>query len=247
MGSDLLAGILATRLHESAEPVALVDLGTNGEIVIGNRDRILCCSTAAGPAFEGARISAGMRAATGAISAVSLKDGKLVCQVLGNARPRGLCGSGLVDAIAACLDLGSILPSGRMTNGGGVTLAGQVVLLPADVRELQLAKGAIAAGFELLCERWGISIDDLHAVYLAGAFGNYISRASAQRIGLLKFPMEKIRPVGNSALLGAKMALFDLPRDGSGAYPEILSRVEHVHLNEHPQFQDVYADNMGFP
>lgn len=245
VGSDLLAGILATHLHESAEPVALVDLGTNGEIVIGNRDRILCCSTAAGPAFEGARISMGMRAATGAISAVSLQDGQLHCQVLGNAPPRGLCGSGLVDAIAACLDLGSILPSGRMTSPG-VTLAGPVVLSPGDVRELQLAKGAIAAGFELLCRQWGIGIEDLHSIHLAGAFGNYISRASARRIGLLTFPLEKIQPVGNSALLGAKMALFDLPRHG-GAYPEILRLAEHVHLNEHPLFQDIYAEHMGFP
>lgn len=244
VGSDLLAGILATNLHRSEDPVALVDLGTNGEIVIGNCDRILCCSTAAGPAFEGARISMGMRAATGAISAVSLSDGELVCQVLGHAVPRGLCGSGLVDAIAACLDLGAILPSGRMTSPG-VTLAGPVVLSPADVRELQLAKGAIAAGFELLAEQWGIRLEDLRAVYLAGAFGNYISRSSARRIGLLKFPLEKIHPVGNSALLGAKMALFDLPQEG-GAYESLLQRIRHVPLNEHPQFQDVYAENMGF-
>lgn len=245
VGSDLLAGILATNLHESAEPVALVDLGTNGEIVLGNRDRILCCSTAAGPAFEGARISMGMRAATGAISAVAVQDGQLKCQVIGGERPRGLCGSGLVDAIAACLDLGSILPSGRMMSPG-VTLSGPVVLAPGDVRELQLAKGSIAAGIELLCEQWGITLDDLHAVHLAGAFGNYINRASAQRIGLLKFPLEKIHPVGNSALLGAKMALFHLPGNGH-AYSPILSRVRHISLNEHPLFQDVYADNMGFP
>lgn len=245
VGSDLLAGILATNLHESAEPVALVDLGTNGEIVLGNRDRILCCSTAAGPAFEGARISMGMRAATGAISAVTIQDGQLKCQVIGGVRPRGLCGSGLVDAIAACLDLGSILPSGRMLSPG-VTLSGPVVLSPGDVRELQLAKGSIAAGIELLAEQWGIALDDLHAVHLAGAFGNYINRASAQRIGLLKFPLEKIHPVGNSALLGAKMALFHLPENGH-AYCSILSRIRHVSLNEHPLFQDVYADNMGFP
>lgn len=245
VGSDLLAGILATNLHESAEPVALVDLGTNGEIVLGNRDRILCCSTAAGPAFEGARISMGMRAATGAISAVAVQDGQLKCQVIGGERPRGLCGSGLVDAVAACLELGSVLPSGRMMSPG-VTLSGPVVLSPGDVRELQLAKGSIAAGIELLCERWGITLDDLQAVHLAGAFGNYINRTSARRIGLLKFPLEKIHPVGNSALLGAKMALFHLPDNGK-AYDPVLSRIRHVSLNEHPLFQDIYADNMGFP
>lgn len=247
VGSDLLAGILATRLHESPRPVALVDLGTNGEIVIGNRDRILCCSTAAGPAFEGARISMGMRAATGAISAVAVQEEGFACQVLGGGAPRGLCGSGLVDAIAACLDLGHILPNGRMKIPG-VTLAAPVVLSPADVRELQLAKGAIAAGFQILCQQWGTSLEELETVHLAGAFGNYISRASARRIGLLQFPLEKIRPVGNSALLGAKMALFHQSGDGGGGdYRGILDRVQHVALNEHPQFQDVYADNMAFP
>ena len=114
VGSDLLAGILATKLHESESPVALIDLGTNGEIVIGNREKILCASTAAGPAFEGARISMGMRAATGAISEVHVQDGRLRCHVLGNVPPRGICGSGLVDAVASGLDLGLVLPAGRL-------------------------------------------------------------------------------------------------------------------------------------
>lgn len=246
VGSDLLAGILATGLHRSAEPVALVDLGTNGEIVVGNRDRILCCSTAAGPAFEGARISMGMRAATGAISEVRVEDGAMICHVLGNGSPRGLCGSGLVDAVAACLDLGSVLASGRMISGNSVTLSAPVVLTQCDVRELQLAKGAIAAGIELLAEQWGTTLDGLWAVHLAGAFGNYISRASARRIGLLKFSAGRVMPVGNSALLGAKLALFGLPED-DGSYSELLSRIRHVPLNEHPRFQDVYVENMGFP
>ncbi len=246
VGSDLLAGILATGLHERAEPTALVDLGTNGEIVVGNREHILCCSTAAGPAFEGARISMGMRAATGAISEVTVRDGRMNCRVLGNAAPRGLCGSGLVDAVAACLELGLVLPGGRMTTGDSVLVATPVVLTQCDVRELQLAKGAIAAGIELLAEQWGTTLDGLHAVHLAGAFGNYIRRDGARRIGLLKFPGEKIRPVGNSALLGAKIALFDLPRE-KGLHNELLERVRHVQLNEHPRFQDVYVDNMGFP
>ncbi|MBX7208252.1 MAG: ASKHA domain-containing protein [Verrucomicrobiaceae bacterium] len=246
VGSDLLAGILATRLHESAEPVALVDLGTNGEIVVGNRDRILCCSTAAGPAFEGARISMGMRASTGAISEVHVQDGRIVCHVLGGAEPRGLCGSGLVDAVAACLELGPIVPSGRMMTGNSVMLAPPVVLTQGDVRELQLAKGAIAAGLELLAEQLGAALDDLHALHLAGAFGNYINRTSARRIGLLNVAADRIRPVGNSALLGAKMALFDLPRE-DGSFTALLGKVRHVPLNEHPRFQDVYVDNMGFP
>jgi uncharacterized 2Fe-2S/4Fe-4S cluster protein (DUF4445 family) len=246
VGSDLLAGVLATKLHASELPVALVDLGTNGEIVVGNRDRILCCSTAAGPAFEGAKIEMGMRASTGAISEVTLRDGVMRCHVIGNAAPRGLCGSGLVDAVSACLELGSVLPSGRMIAGSSVMIADPVKLTQADVRELQLAKGAIAAGIQLLAEQWGTTLDGLHAVHLAGAFGNYINRHSASRIGLLNFAQECILPAGNTALLGAKMALFDLAH-GDGSYADLLKRVQHVSLNEHPQFQDVYVDNMGFP
>src|SRR5208337_4227622 len=127
VGSDILAGVLATRLAESEKLVALIDLGTNGEIVVGNREKILCASTAAGPAFEGARISMGMRAATGAISEVRVEDHAVNCRVLGNVPPQGLCGSGLVDAVAAGLELGRIQPSGRFANGAGAwTLADPV-------------------------------------------------------------------------------------------------------------------------
>ena len=148
VGSDILAGIVATGLHESRDLMALLDLGTNGEVVVGNRDRILCTSTAAGPAFEGARISQGMRAATGAISEVTVEDGLVHCRVLGGGEARGLCGSGLVDAVAAGLELKWIQPNGRMTIQPGMKLADKVSLQPGDVRELQLAKGAIAAGLE---------------------------------------------------------------------------------------------------
>ena len=146
VGSDILAGLLATKLHESERVAVLIDLGTNGEIVVGNRERMLCASTAAGPAFEGARISMGMRAATGAISEVRVRDGQLECHVLGNVAPRGICGSGLVDAVAAGLELGWISSKGRLANGESLALAGPVSLNQWDVRELQLAKGAIAAG-----------------------------------------------------------------------------------------------------
>ena len=155
VGSDILAGLLATKLHESERLAALIDLGTNGEIVVGNRERMLCASTAAGPAFEGARISMGMRAATGAISEVRVRDGGLECHVLGNVAPRGICGSGLVDAVAAGLELGWISPKGRLANGDSLALAGPVSLNQWDVRELQLAKGAIAAGLRILLEQWG--------------------------------------------------------------------------------------------
>ncbi len=212
VGSDILAGLLATKLDESEKLAALIDLGTNGEIVVGNRERMLCASTAAGPAFEGARISMGMRAATGAISEVHVRDGQLECRVLGNAAPRGICGSGLVDAVAAGLELGWISAKGRLANGDSLVLAGPVSLNQWDIRELQLAKGAIAAGLRILLEQWGATADDLTQVFLAGAFGNYINHTSARRIGLLDFAADKVRPAGNTALLGAKLALFSLPR-----------------------------------
>jgi len=246
VGSDILAGVLATKLHETESLAALIDLGTNGEIVVGNRERMVCASTAAGPAFEGARISMGMRAATGAISAVRVKDGKLNCHVLGNVAPRGLCGSGLVDAVAAGLELGWILPNGRLTNGDSLMLAPPVCLKQWDVRELQLAKGAIAAGLNLLLQQWGSAKGDLARIYLAGAFGNYISHSSARRIGLLDFPAEKVQPAGNTALLGAKIALFS-SRDQDGAYPDILRKIQHISLNEDQRFQDTFVEEMGFP
>jgi len=246
VGSDILAGLLATRLDASERLMALIDLGTNGEIVVGHRERMLCASTAAGPAFEGARISMGMRAATGAISEVRLREGRLECHVLGNGEPRGVCGSGLVDAVAAGLELGWVSTNGRLTNGDSLPLAGPVTLNQWDLRELQLAKGAIAAGLRILLEQWGATKDDVAQVFLAGAFGNYINYASARRIGLLDFESEKVRPAGNTALLGAKLALFGLP-EHQGAYPQILAKVRHVSLNEDAHFQETFVEEMVFP
>jgi len=247
VGSDLLAGILATNLSERDELIGLVDLGTNGEIVIGNRQRILCASTAAGPAFEGARISMGMRAATGAISEVKLEDRAITCRVLGNAEPQGLCGSGLVDAVAAGLELGRIQSSGRFADGASAwELAAPVVLTQKDIRELQLAKGAIAAGIRILVDRFGPSAGELKKLYLAGAFGNYINRASAQRIGLINFPSDKVEAAGNTALLGAKLALF-LPEGEDGSFTSLRQRTEHVPLNADQNFQDTFVEEMAFP
>ena len=246
VGSDILAGLLATKLHQSERVAALIDLGTNGEIVVGNRERLLCASTAAGPAFEGARISMGMRAATGAICEVRIRDSRLDCHVVGNVVPRGICGSGLVDAVAAGLELGWISSKGRRPNGEPLALAGPVSLNQWDVRELQLAKGAIAAGLRILLEKWGTTKEDLEQVFLAGAFGNYIDHTSARRIGLLDFPVGKVRPSGNTALLGAKIALFSLP-EHDGAFPEILDRVKHVSLDEDARFQETFVEEMVFP
>jgi uncharacterized 2Fe-2S/4Fe-4S cluster protein (DUF4445 family) len=243
VGSDILAGIVATGLHESRELTALMDLGTNGEVVVGNHRRMLCTSTAAGPAFEGARISMGMRAATGAISEVRVQNGSVACRVIGGGAPRGLCGSGLVDAVAAGLELKWIQSNGRMTLDGSMPLAGAVTLSAADVRELQLAKGAIATGLRMLAARFGASLDDIHQLHLAGAFGNYVNRTSAQRIGLLRVPINRVVPAGNTALLGAKRALFEDP----AGWDAVARRVEHVALNEGKDFHDTYAEEMRFP
>jgi uncharacterized 2Fe-2S/4Fe-4S cluster protein (DUF4445 family) len=240
VGSDVLAGILATGMHESGELTVLIDLGTNGEVVAGNRDGLLCASTAAGPAFEGGRISCGMRAATGAISEVTVEGNTLRCHIIGGGPPRGVCGSGLVDAAAAALDLGRVAPSGRMP--APLDLEG-VTLTQADIRELQLAKAATAAGVRVLLKRLGATAAGVKRVWLAGAFGNYVNRASARRIGLLDWPEELIHPAGNTALLGAKMALFAPDH----TFRDLRSLIRHVPLGSDAEFQEEYVAAMRFP
>lgn len=246
VGSDLLAGVLATRMHENSALQVLIDLGTNGEIVVGNRTRLLAASTAAGPAFEAARIARGMRAATGAISEVWVRERGIDCRVIGGGTPRGICGSGLVDAVACALDLGWIQPNGRLAEGTEWMIRPPVALQQADIRELQLAKGAIAAGLNLLLKQWGATLQDVTQVWLAGAFGNSIQRTSAQRIGLLPFPIERVKPVGNTALLGAKLGLFQLPVE-RGEYRALRDITRHVSLNDDPEFLDTFVDAMSFP
>lgn len=241
MGADILAGIVAVGMAKSEELVALIDLGTNGEIAIGNRDGVVCASTAAGPAFEAGSIRMGMRAVTGAVSHVSLADGRMHATVIGDAPPRGICGSGLVEAVAAGLHTGSILSSGRITNGSKVfPVADPVSLWQSDVRELQLAKGAIAAGFKLLLRRMGAGVEELKSIYLAGAFGNYIQIDGAIAIGLLTAPRRIIHAAGNTALRGAKMLLMqsEAPR---------LPEIQHISLAAEPGFQDEFAACMAFP
>jgi len=241
VGSDILAGILTVGMAQSTEPVALIDLGTNGEVVVGNRERILCASTAAGPAFEGAQISMGMRATTGAIWKVGATNGQPESQVIGNVPARGICGSGLVDAVAAGLSLGWINSGGRITlPEHEIVVQSPVVINQADVRELQLAKGAIAAGLQILLAQAGFRTSDLKRVYLAGAFGNYINVESARRIGLLDFPADMIEQAGNTALRGAKMSLSD-------GYRDILTITRHIPLAADMRFQEIFAEQMTFP
>jgi uncharacterized 2Fe-2S/4Fe-4S cluster protein (DUF4445 family) len=245
VGSDVLAGVLATRLHTNNTLCGLIDLGTNGEIVLGNKERLVCCSTAAGPAFEGARISMGMRAATGAISRVGIRDRQFDIHIIGDhAAPRGVCGSGLIDAVACGLDLDVIRTTGRIpAPPHQISLTERVHLTQTDIREVQLAKGAIAAGVRILLQELGAGMDDIQHLHLAGAFGNYVSIASARRIGLLHMAQERIHAAGNTALLGAKIALFsDMNR-----FTELANRIEHIGLSSHHDFQDVYVEEMTFP
>ena len=247
VGSDVLAGVLATNMLRSTTAAVLVDLGTNGEIVVGNCERMLCASTAAGPAFEAGRISMGMLATTGAISEVTVEDGRLRSWTIGNVAPRGICGSGLVDAVAAGLDLGLIEPSGRLANGGApLELAPQIAVTQNDIRQLQLAKAAIASGMRLLRQRFGLEERDRVPIYLAGAFGNYINRANARRIGLIDAPEDSIQPAGNTALLGAKMALFASDPD-ENSFDSVRQRIKHLPLASDTAFHEAYVDELGFP
>ncbi len=246
VGSDILGVLLATGLAAPGSPGAAADLGTNGELMVRSGDTLLVASTAAGPAFEGARISQGMRAAAGAIDRMWRDRAGLSVHVVGGGRPVGVCGSGLVDAIACALDDGVVAPSGRLREAP-LPLAGDVVLTQGDIRELQLAKGAIAAGLRILCEAAGCHPWPAEAPFwLAGAFGNSLDPVSARRIGLLPFAPARVRSAGNAALLGAKIAL-GLPRCGAAEIAAVVGRVRHVPLEARPDFQELFADFMLFP
>ena len=242
VGSDILAGIAATGLHKSIDYTALIDLGTNGEIVVGNQNHIVCASTAAGPAFEGTNISMGMSAVSGAISSIHFNE-KFEYTVIGNVEPKGICGSALVDAIALFRKLDVIGMFGDINSGEKeITLIGNVSLTRKDINEFQLAKAAIAAGLEILCKKLSIQLNDIKSVYIAGGFGNYINIENLIRTGMIELPAEKIHKMGNTALIGAKMFLFEDEKKCA----DILSKIQHVNLESDPEFQNIYVDKMMF-
>ena len=275
VGGDTVAGILATALAESTQPTLLIDIGTNGEIVLWADGKLRAASTAAGPAFEGARISQGMRASTGAIEKVMF-DGRLRLQVIGNTAPIGLCGSALIDAAAELLRHGILTPQGRLRTPDelppelhadlarrvivqdrqiGFLLADEeeaaggspVVLTQRDLRELQLATGAIRAGISILIERAALKPKELDRVLIAGGFGNFIRRSNAQRIGLLPWGIEhrRIRYQGNTSLAGASLVALSL--EARKLAEDVASRTEHVDLSFDPGFHAVFAEAMIFP
>lgn len=243
VGSDILAGIIATELYKEEELTALIDLGTNGEIVVGDKNQILCASTAAGPAFEGAKISRGMRAMKGAISKVTLENGQMKSHIIGGGSAKGICGSGLVDAVACALEMGLIDKSGRIhTEKDEIVVQSPVIITQQDIRELQLAKAAIAAGLEILCQRLSASLMDIQKIYIAGAFGNYINVDNAVKIGLINNRIGKIIQAGNTALNGVKKIIIQ-----NQEYQSIFQRTRHIPLAVDTEFMDRYVDNMNFP
>jgi uncharacterized 2Fe-2S/4Fe-4S cluster protein (DUF4445 family) len=243
VGSDILAGIAATGMHKNDAYCALIDLGTNGEIVVGNKNQLICASTAAGPAFEGTNISMGMRATTGAISSIKIVDNQIKVNVIGNTAPKGICGSALVDAVAIFRELDLIGMFGEINSGENfLSLAGHVGLTQKDINEFQLAKAAIAAGLEILCKKLKIQLSDIQEVYIAGGFGNYINTQHLIQTGMIEVQEEQIRKMGNTALIGAKMFLFL----ENAITQEILSKTQHVNLESDAAFQDIYVDKMLF-
>lgn len=274
VGADTVGVILATEMDQGSEIRLAIDIGTNGEMVLGTRERLLACSTAAGPAFEGAQISCGMRGTKGAIDSVQLGE-DITYTTIGDEKPKGVCGSGLIDAVAVMLAAGiidhrgRILSAEKLSGSRAESFAGRIVehegmtsfLLAAaeetahgrpllitqrDVRELQLAKGAIAAGVQILLEKYGIRPEDVFEVILAGAFGNYLDKHSACAIGLIPACLEdRVRPVGNAAGTGAKVALLSAGEYRRAA--QISGFVEYEELAAYPKFTEIFSRALFFP
>jgi uncharacterized 2Fe-2S/4Fe-4S cluster protein (DUF4445 family) len=275
VGGDIVAGMLASGMDRDKRLRLFIDVGTNCEIVLGDGERILATAAPAGPAFEGGAIRCGMRAADGAIEVVKLSDDDVGVQVIGDVAPEGLCGSGLVDAVAELARVGLLETSGRFISAddaaanlpGLVDRLGEVngervfalawrgepgafedavFISQRDVRELQFAKAAISTGWSLLLEEIGQTQADVQQVLLAGSFGSYLSPASAVRIGLVpRLPVLRIVSAGNVAGEGAKMALLSM-QERNGANA-LLEEVRYVELSDRSDFNDRFVDQLAFP
>jgi uncharacterized 2Fe-2S/4Fe-4S cluster protein (DUF4445 family) len=272
VGGDITAGLLASGMDRDTRVRLFIDIGTNCEIVLGNRDWLLATAAPAGPAFEGAAIRCGMRAADGAIEVVTMTAAELSLKVIGDTEPLGLCGSGLVDAVTGLVRTGLLDASGRFIAedeararvpglADRLTMVGQervfvlhwrgspedsIYLSQRDVRELQFAKAAIATGWRVLLEEAGLTEDDVKQVLLAGSFGSYLSAASAIRIGLVpKVPVLRVVSAGNVAGEGAKMALLSLRERAGGL--ALLEEVRYVELSDRAGFNDQFIEQLPFP
>ncbi len=246
VGADTVGCLVATRFDRLEELTLMIDIGTNGEMVLGNKARRIACSTAAGPAFEGAKIQCGMRGAAGAVDHVQREGDKVTFSVIGGGEAVGLCGSGLLDLVAVLLQNGDILETGRLDCQDPYYLEGaRVFLSQKDVREVQLAKAAIRAGIELMCLRLGVRPADIQKVYLAGAFGNYLDPASACAIGMIPPVLQsRIEPIGNAA--GAGSRLCALSREEFAYSQSLAEGTEFLELASMPEFNDCYVDCLLF-
>ena len=249
VGADAAACLLATDLAHEDRLVAIMDIGTNTELLLGNRHRILAASCPAGPAFEGGAIACGMPGLEGAIEDVAIDDdGSFRLGVIGGGPPEGICGSGLVDLLSELLRTGRMNAMGRFEDGlARVTLdaARGLQFLEQDVNELAQAKGANIAGLQVVFSEYGIRFDDVAVFYLAGGFGRHLKKPASKRIGLIPdIADEKIVQVGNAALEGATMALVSRARRQE--LEALVSRVEHCRLETHPGFFDFFVDGCQF-
>jgi uncharacterized 2Fe-2S/4Fe-4S cluster protein (DUF4445 family) len=272
VGADAVAVALAMRLADSPALRVAVDIGTNGEVLLGSSARLLACSAPAGPALEGAQIRHGMRGAQGAIDRVRI-DHDVHVHTIGEAPPLGICGSGLIDLLAGLLDAGVIDWTGLIRveareslphalrdrvamrgeervfvvlRPGEAGARGEIVLTQDDVRQVQLAKGAIASGITMLLHVAATPLERVEELMLAGGFGNYLSIPSAVRIGLIPaLPPTRIRYVGNAASLGAQLCL--LSEAERTRADTIAAGIEHVSLAAHPDFEQIFVDAMNFP
>ena len=245
VGADTVGCLTATRFDQNEKLTLMIDIGTNGEMVLGDKNRRLACSTAAGPAFEGAKISCGMRGAAGAVDHVRVENGELKWHVIGDAEAIGLCGSGLLDLTSALLITGDVTERGRMPAREYRLGDTAVVLTQKDVREVQLAKGAIRAGIELMCEHLHVAVEDIDKVYLAGAFGNYLDPAAACAIGMIPPVLaDRIVPIGNAAGEGSKLCALSA---AEFEYSKSLAKTtEFLELASMAQFQDRFIDCLNF-
>jgi uncharacterized 2Fe-2S/4Fe-4S cluster protein (DUF4445 family) len=252
VGGDITAGYLDCCARQE-ETAFLIDMGTNGEMMLWSGDTTLCCSTAAGPAFEGGGITFGTGSIPGAISKLDLENDSFVYETIGGAPPAGICGSGVLDA-SACLLRGEFVDeTGRMEDpyfDDGVVIANRendkpIIFTQKDVRELQLAKSAIRAGVEILLKEAGLSISQLDAVYLAGGFGQKLRIENAVEVGLLPQEMaQKVRSVGNTSLGGCVRTCLDLGIIAKA--DELVKRTKEMPLSAHPDFNDLFMEFMAF-
>ena len=244
VGADAAACLLAIDMPREQRRVALMDIGTNTELILGRRGRILAASCPAGPAFEGGSIACGMPGLEGAIEHVRLAaDGRVETVVIGESAPQGLCGSGLVELLGELLRTGRLNARGRFTDGSDdfvVDAEQSIALGERDISELAQAKGANAAGLQIVLRRYGIPVSDIDVLYLAGAFGRHLDLDAARRVGLIPdLPDAKIRQVGNAAIEGASVALLSSTRRSE--LESLVRSVEHVPLESDPDFFDTFS------